>query len=322
MTKPTMLYRRRVLLALLEAFGGYLERTDCQKLLFLFSKSITRPSYDFFPYRYGCFSIVSYRDKAWLTERGMLTEGEAFELTSPHGHIQSLDAMDRLRLRELAARIGAMRGPALIRAIYLAYPSYTIQSTIIADVLTGAEQYAVRQSWNRDEAQCLATFGYEGLSIDAYLNTLVQANIDTLIDVRCNPVSMKYGFTKSTLARWLDRIGIAYVHIPALGVPSSLRQNLTDRMAYERLFQRYQSEILPRENEGIEELRRVLEGSTRSALMCFEADPTMCHRHKITEYLMGAGWLSRPVMHLTGPRHDELALTETPWPDTQLPLFA
>jgi hypothetical protein len=45
-----MFYRRKILLALLEAFGGSLKRTDCQKLLFLFCQRRGKNYYDFFPY--------------------------------------------------------------------------------------------------------------------------------------------------------------------------------------------------------------------------------------------------------------------------------
>ena len=44
-----MYYRRKILLALLEEFGGELANTDFQKLLFLFTERQNERSYDFVP---------------------------------------------------------------------------------------------------------------------------------------------------------------------------------------------------------------------------------------------------------------------------------
>ncbi|HXV44905.1 MAG TPA: DUF488 domain-containing protein, partial [Anaerolineae bacterium] len=75
-----MLYRRKVLLALIEVFGRSLLRTDCEKLLFLFCQRTDRNYYDFFPHMYGGFSILSYQDKKHLTDLGFLSKGDDFAL--------------------------------------------------------------------------------------------------------------------------------------------------------------------------------------------------------------------------------------------------
>ncbi len=50
-----MYYRRKLELALIQAFGGELSKTDFQKLLFLLTQKQEKPDYDFVPYKYGCF---------------------------------------------------------------------------------------------------------------------------------------------------------------------------------------------------------------------------------------------------------------------------
>jgi hypothetical protein len=55
-----MYYRRKILLALIEVFGGSLQSTDCEKLLFNFCQQTGKNHYDFFPYKYGPFSFLSY----------------------------------------------------------------------------------------------------------------------------------------------------------------------------------------------------------------------------------------------------------------------
>src|SRR3989304_7086803 len=56
----TMYYRRKILLALIEVFGGSLQSTDCEKLLFNFCQKTGKNHYYFFPYKYGPFSFLSY----------------------------------------------------------------------------------------------------------------------------------------------------------------------------------------------------------------------------------------------------------------------
>lgn len=47
-----MYYRRKIMLAMLELFGGTLDSTDCEKLLFLFCHRTRKKYYDFSPYPY------------------------------------------------------------------------------------------------------------------------------------------------------------------------------------------------------------------------------------------------------------------------------
>ncbi len=48
-----MYCRRKILLALIEVFGGSLQNTDCEKLLFNFCQQTGKNHYDFFPYKYA-----------------------------------------------------------------------------------------------------------------------------------------------------------------------------------------------------------------------------------------------------------------------------
>ncbi|WP_348602891.1 DUF488 family protein [Bartonella tribocorum] len=48
----------------------------------------------------------------------------------------------------------------------------------------------------KDEKFCFFTIGYEGKSLENYLNCLLENNIKILCDVRKNPISRKYGFSK------------------------------------------------------------------------------------------------------------------------------
>ncbi|WP_322789506.1 DUF488 domain-containing protein [Bartonella elizabethae] len=55
------------------------------------------------------------------------------------------------------------------------------------------------------------TIGYEGKSLDHYLNCLIENNVKTLCDVRKNPISRKHCFSKRQLEKAISNIGIKYM---------------------------------------------------------------------------------------------------------------
>lgn len=293
-----MFYRRKILLALLEVFGGSLTKTDCQKLLFLFCARRGKNYYDFFPYKYGNFSLILSQDRGRLADLGFLMSHTGFQLKGNGTYLDQLKEKDGEALAALVKEVGCVRGKELLRKIYLEFPHYTSRSEIADKILTYEEYKRVNSTWNRDQAPCLFTIGYEGLTIDAYLDMLVSNNITTLVDVRKNPVSMKYGFSKTKLAEYTGIAGIAYIHIPGLGISSDLRKNLRSREAYQSLFDFYSSHILPEHKEALEKLKSVIRERMRVAITCFEADYLSCHRHKVTEYLENDFGFTTPIVHL------------------------
>jgi len=291
-------YRRKVLLSLVEAFGGVLRRTECLKLLFIFCEQTKKNHYDFFPYKYGGFSFLVYEDKERLTELGFLKNTASLQLCTPQSFLEQLKLEDRLILQSMSARLTNLRGKALIRQVYLDYPHFACRSEILTSVLSQEEVEKVGLWWNKDLSKALFTIGYEGLTIDAYLNKLISNNINALVDVRWNPNSMKYGFSKAKLRYYVEQAGLRYYHIPDLGIPSSLRKKLETPEDYFSLLQYYQSEILPKQTMAIERIKALLSEHTRIALTCFEANYRFCHRHKITQYLASTPDFNAKVVHL------------------------
>ena len=292
-------YRQKVLLALLEQFGGRIGRTDCQKLLFLYCKSTGRNHYDFFPYQYGGLSFLSYRDKSTLTSRDLLADTDDFQLrTATPFSAQLTRARDREQLADFALDYAGRRGKALVREAYLSYPQYTARSTILHSILTQKEIDDVGSWCNHDDSPCLFTIGYQDRTIDAYLDCLISSNVGALVDVRDNARSMKYGFSLKQFRRYVRSAGLEYYHLPGLGVPRNLRNNLTDPEDYRRLFVLYSRDILPRCTDDIEELSSLLTRHGRVALTCFERDSQSCHRHCISDYLANVSSPTLDVVHL------------------------
>lgn len=280
-----MLYRRKIYLALIEVFGGKLDSTDFEKLLFLFCKKANKNYYDFFPYKYGSFSHLSYLDKRVLIKNGYLLDSEKFELRKGKYFVKELLDDDRNLLNEFYLRWKNLRGNNLVRETYIKFPEYAVKSQIAEKILSPEELKNVKKSVKYDVDKILFTAGYEGLTIDAYINKLISYNIDLVIDVRKNPISMKYGFSKNKMRNYLENAGIKYEHFPELGIVSKLRKNLESPSDYFRLFEQYYSDILPKNINTINRIVQLHKSYNRIVLTCFEADHSSCHRHKITEWL-------------------------------------
>jgi uncharacterized protein (DUF488 family) len=124
---------------------------------------------------------------------------------------------------------------------------------------------------------CIYTVGYEGKDQNKFFNNIMNYNIKTLVDVRKNAISRKYGFSKKQLLAACKNRNISYIHLPELGIPSDLRKSLKTQYDYVKLFEFYESNILPRKQDTQNELIKIIENGA-SALMCFESDPLFCHR--------------------------------------------
>ena len=208
-------------------------------LLLLFCLRRAKNYYDFFPHEQGGFSLILHQDKNRLTTLGFLDAVQDFELRDRQSYLCQIDPKDRSVFQSLVSEIGDLRGKELICKTYLEAPSFASRSHNISEILTSQQHEHVRRWWSEAQTSCLFTIGYEGLSIDAYLNRLITNQVAMLVDVRKNPISMKYGFSKMQLVNATAKAGISYIHIPDLGIPSRLRQNLKSVSAYQELFEYY-----------------------------------------------------------------------------------
>ena len=127
------------------------------------------------------------------------------------------------------------------------------------------------------------------------LDHLLRPGIERLIDVRKNAMSRKYGFAGKTIARLCDDVDIEYIHVPTLGIPSSMRTDLSSQEAYDRLFDKYEAKILPGATESIASVAELC-SEKASALMCFEASSCQCHRGRLAPRVAAESGLE--VKHL------------------------
>ena len=279
-----MYYRRKILLSLLQVFNNELDKISLQKLLMLFSKLQSRPDYHFVPYKFGCYSFQADADLSTMVKYRQVEEaGKKWLKTDKTDYLPEIKETDRKALRSLKSLYAGKTKEELIRITYLQYPYFVLNSTISHNILNEAEYQAVEMVRPSFSNTVLFTIGYEGVSLEEYLNKLIINGIKLLCDVRKNSLSMKYGFSKSQLKHACEGVGIKYVHIPDLGIESDKRQELHSQSDYDVLFRHYRNDTLTRTRPQQEYLLELLKENRRIALTCFEANICQCHRKHLAE---------------------------------------
>ena len=200
--------------------------------------------------------------------------------------IPSLIESDQIKLKEIKNKFEHFTQTELIRFTYQKYPYYAINSSIAQDLLTKTELKIVEQQRVYKSEQQLFSIGYEGISLETYINKLIQNDVHVLCDVRKNAFSQKYGFSKNQLQKACEGVGIQYIHIPELGIESDKRQTLKSQKDYDALFEMYEQTTLKEKKEYIIKIQDLIEKEKRVALTCFEKDPLQYHRTRIIKVLM------------------------------------
>jgi uncharacterized protein (DUF488 family) len=128
------------------------------------------------------------------------------------------------------------------------------------------------------------TIGYEKLLPQALMAELEAAGVQRVIDVRFRPQSRRPGMSKTRLAAMLAERGIAYEHRRALGTPADLRV-LFRAGRLQEAAAAYRRHVEATAPDELDALAVELDGAPRTALLCLEADPAICHRRLLTEAL-------------------------------------
>ena len=294
-----MFYRRKVILALLQLFDDQLEKIRLQKLLFLFCQEKQKPEYDFVPYKYGCYSFSANADMTTMVKKGILIEDQnCFEKKDKTDYLEQLNPSDQELLLAVKAKFGNMSSTGLIKYTYSKYPFYAINSEVAESILNNEELEYINKSKPNGKKTVLFTIGYEGISLEEYLVRLIRNDIKVLVDVRNNPLSMKYGFSKSQLKKYCESIGIQYLHFPKVGIQSEQRQELHSQADYDRLFTTYRKNNLDKTTETQLEILKVLIQHKRIALTCFEANICQCHRKYLSEAIEKLPGFAFEVKHI------------------------
>lgn len=294
-----MYYRRKIILALLQLFEEQVDKISLHKLLFLFTQRQKKAEYDFVPYKYGCYSYSAHADLTAMVHRGILSDlGKRYKQNEDTDYFRMLKEVDQKLLLEIKALYGKMNADALMRHTYLNFPYWAINSVKAKDILSKEQLEKVNNNRPKGEKTILFTIGYEGISLEEYLNRLLKNDIKVLVDVRNNPQSMKYGFSKSQLQNYCNSLGIKYSHFPELGIQSEQRKELNAQSDYDNLFAVYCKNNLTKTTASQFKIVDLLEKYKRIALTCFEANICQCHRKHLAEAIESLPNFKYEVKHI------------------------
>jgi uncharacterized protein (DUF488 family) len=147
-----------------------------------------------------------------------------------------------------------------------------------------------------NEPTSLFTIGFTQKTARKFFETLVNAGVKRIIDIRLNNVSQLAGFAKKNdLEYFLQKIAnIEYIHIldlaPTQDILDDYKKKKGDWTVYEQKFlhllssRQIEKKIPPKMLEG-------------GCLLCSEAKPHYCHRRLVAEYL-NEKWGNIKICHL------------------------
>lgn len=244
--------------------------------------------YDFLPYKYGPFSFQMYRDVGELERCGYITtrndsfcSGEG-QLANPE--IERLPEWQKSCVKDIVTSYSALSQSSLIADVYSRYPWYAVRSELDEAKNVDLPEIPVAEP-------AVYTAGYEGKSLDSFLDSMLRRGIRCIVDVRKNPLSRKYGFSKSTLEKTCPNMKLKYVHYEKLGVPSEHRKDINTDADVITLLDWYETRVL---DDSDEQIRAVAETMARmpSLLLCYEANAAHCHRSRLAQRVAQVSGLS------------------------------
>jgi len=306
-----MLYRRKVFLNLVSKSKEPLSLIKLHKLMFLLVEASNKELYSFIPNKFGCYSLTLHDDQVALITKQFLIEEKG---DSPFKSFLSIntslcDATTILLEKEDSQLLDAVLRKYqmksendLIDLTYRMEPYYGIRSKIIErfahDTPFLLRVKAIKKKIG-NASRGLYTIGYEGLSIDSFVQHLIGNNITCLVDVRKIAFSMRREFCKTNLLNALQEAGITYIRMAEVGIPSKKRKELLPLGEKDELFAWYKENILPQCPSYASHIADLV-SKENIALMCYEKDPNDCHRSLFATYCKEQQPAISAIIHLRG----------------------
>ena len=129
------------------------------------------------------------------------------------------------------------------------------------------------------------SLGYQLRQPLDFINLLIGAKVDTVIDVRQTPWSHRPGFSAKPLQEALREAGIDYIHAKFAGNPKALRTQATTHAQALELYARHLGEHPEILQQMEETMRPLLNEGKNVCLVCYERHPADCHRA-----ILAYGW--------------------------------
>jgi uncharacterized protein (DUF488 family) len=140
------------------------------------------------------------------------------------------------------------------------------------------------------------TVGYQGHSIETFLDLVLAHGLAQIIDVRQLPFSRKPDFSKKRFATHLADAGMMYTHLVALGTPKPLRDEVRRTHDYPAFFVAMEA-LVAEQPAAVREALEIAHARP-AALLCFEANVEECHRLTVAQAMVQASLEECEVIHL------------------------
>jgi uncharacterized protein (DUF488 family) len=132
------------------------------------------------------------------------------------------------------------------------------------------------------------TFGYSGRTVQQMIDLLTEAGVRSILDIRFSPISLyRPEFSKRNFQRLVEGAGFQYLHVPKLGVPRDIRAKAIAAGTRDVIWEWYDKHGVEPFLQNLHEFLNFAEHPV--ALMCVEADPQECHRHRLFQALEAHG---------------------------------
>ncbi len=143
--------------------------------------------------------------------------------------------------------------------------------------------------------QPISTIGYEKAPQADVIGRLNAAGVELLIDVRAVAASRRAGFSKTLLSGSLREAGVDYLHLRDLGTPKAGRQAArAGRVNEMRAI--FEDQLMTTAAQMALAHAIELSLERRVCLLCYETDPTCCHRLMVADRM--AAQTGARIVHL------------------------
>lgn len=283
-----MFTRQKYLLAFLFASEGKSSVINLTKGLFwLGEKVLKKKIYDFHPYHYGPFSELLYLDLRVLNNKGFISLNDKditvkINIEDRKKVLENKSITnDFYSITQVVSEFENLSFREVLEKVYPEFPYFAINNK---EYSIDYKEYDPR-TYKKNQGAKIFSSGYEGVSIDEFINRMIINNINILVDVRHNPRSMKYGYSEKKFKDILSKRGIKYLSFKNLGIESENRQELNTLDDYKKLFKVFEKQHMPNTKNDLTKLKQLLNEGNRISLLCFEKDIQCCHREVVARHL-------------------------------------
>ncbi len=259
-------------------------REACYLFLFCHEYIENNHYYDFLPTKEGACSVQADADRKSLKRYLEASPDWVAKEKAPRFAVD-LDFFEKIAIQKMKLAWHGKSEEELTAYLKQHHPAFYMDAQAAPKSEEGEESI-------------FYTIGYEGISPEEYCNRLLSHKVRLLCDVRKNAYSQKFGFSKAELEAMLTRVGIAYLHMPELGIVSEKRQTLKTQADYDALFEEYERTTLAQEQAALTKLHALLAEHGRIAITCFEAKPGCCHRSSVARHIKQREGFDARVVHL------------------------